>query len=274
MSSDPKILDKEALLKALKALELKEQAPSTPFEVIECADAKIGEKIKSMVMRSASKHVAVKSKGKAGKKKNAIVPGDGKTFNTLSQGLPNMKFKFPDNKPYNFTQQFQSSAFLTGSNVAFVNASFYVALSNVTQVSSFTALFDQYRIPKVEAWLVPRNPTSGTTSATNRGWLYSVIDYDDDTVLTQATDYEQYQNCVSTPATLGHYRTARPHVAAAVYSGAFTSFANETSPWIDLASPSVRHYFLKAGISASDATTDEVVIDLQVRFHLQFRNVR
>lgn len=57
-------------------------------------------------------------------------------------------------------------------------------------------------------------------------------------------------------------------MAVAVYSGAFTSFANAPSSWIDSGSPNVQHYGLKAAVTATAAVQ---TYNLQVRARVSFR---
>jgi hypothetical protein len=118
-------------------------------------------------------------------------------------------------------------------------------------------------------------PQSATGAAVNRGRLLSVVDFDDATALTLESDYQQYQTCVQTSATLSHYRSWKPHAAIAAFgSGVFSSYANLESPWIDCGSPNVQHYGLKVGMTAADAAGSVVVYDLYARFHVEFRQVR
>jgi hypothetical protein len=207
------------------------------------------------------------------KAKGRSLKGDGETFNLLAQPIPYMRFRFPNNQIHSFVQSI-TKAGTTSSNVAMTNATNYFSASDIAQISSFSTVFDQYRIVKIEVWITPRNPTSTTGAAINRGRLLSVIDYDDATALTTESDYQQYSNCVMSSAVQGHYRAFVPHCAVAAYSGAFTSYANVQSPWIDLASTTVQHYGLKYGITQADSAADVVVYDLLTRLHFQFKNVR
>jgi len=75
----------------------------------------------------------------------------------------------------------------------------------------------------------------------------------------------------SLDATVTFSRKWRPHIATAAYSGVFTSFKNEPSTWIDVASPGVQHYGLK--VAADVTSTNSVAIKMFVRVWVQFRNV-
>lgn len=192
------------------------------------------------------------------------------TWNTIDMAVPHFgNVAVTDNRVYNFVQMKNLTTVITGSNSVptFLGQSFNVN-AHVNQWSSFANIFDQYRVACIEAWLIPG--MSGTTT-TNTGTqsLYSVTDYDDANTPSSNDNLLQFTNVIVSPSTNGHYRKWVPHIAEAAYSGAFSSFANKTAPWIDVASSSVQHYGLKAGLDAG-AT---VSVQLYVRMHLQFRNV-
>jgi hypothetical protein len=153
---------------------------------------------------------------------------------------------------------------------AFAGQSF--KLSDLSQVSTFSALFDQYRIDMVECWVVPQIPETGGTLQSPVDYV-TAIDYDDATAPSNYTTVEEYQTVVSSPLSLSHYRKFRPHVAVAVYAGGvFTSFKTEPAGWIDMASTGVEHYGLK--IATLTTSVAVVPIHLSVRLHVSFKFVR
>jgi len=168
------------------------------------------------------------------------------------------------------SQCFEDPGHATSSTTVptFTASSFTVG--SLDQIASLTAVFDQYRVDEVELWLTPRC-SSITAQGATPGLFSSVIDYDDANLLTTINQALDYDNVLTTSGITGHYRRFKPHVATAAYSGAFTSFANETSPWIDAASTGVAHYGLK---TAWGITTSATVYDMIVRMHLSWRNVR
>jgi len=103
--------------------------------------------------------------------------------------------------------------------------------------------------------------------------MYIVKDYDDANLLASNTDYLQYQNCkIVNPVSRVRKVSLRPRIANATYGGgAFTSYSNMPAMWLDVASPSVEHYGVKIGTSATT-----VVINYQVvaKFVLEFKNPR
>lgn len=192
--------------------------------------------------------------------------GDGQTF-TLDTPLPKSMW-CPESRPFRVVQTTSQQGFLTTSNSNPTFGSIAVGLVNFNQASTFTAMFDQYRIDAIEVWITPQI-SADISMAT--GFLCSVIDLDDDTNLTSVAAAQEYSSCVTTPAKTGHYRHFIPHVAMAAYSGAFTSFANVASPWIDAGSPSVVHYGVKVACNTSLAATYSY--DTIVKAHFTFRNV-
>lgn len=189
---------------------------------------------------------------------------------SLSDPWPKAGLKHPDNQIYRFVQETENQAWVTTSTVAAVFTTYAPVLSGVPLASSLTAVFDQYRIPTIEVWYVPRT-AYGTGPTVNYGMVTTVVDYDDSSALTSTTQALAYSNACTTSGNQGHYRKFTPHVAVAAYSGVFTSFANETAPWIDVASSSVIHFGWKA---AHTATDQAYVWDLVTRYVIEFRNVR
>jgi len=166
------------------------------------------------------------------------------------------------------------SSWITSNNTVSSAVQKFWTTSDISQFSSFAAVFDQYRIDFVECWLFPRNPTSNSGAGVYRGNLYTVIDYDDAGGLSSIPNALAYENCAITPATCGIYRRFVPHIAVATYSGSFASYLNTQNQWIDSVSTGVQYYGLKAIMDASDAAADDITYDLYSRVHYSFRNVR
>lgn len=151
--------------------------------------------------------------------------------------------------------------------------SFTFRLSDLPQASTFEALYDQYKVTKLTYEFWPAM-TMGTPSSALLGTMISVIDYDDATIMTSPTQLLEYGNAKVTSIYKPQKRTFKPHIAGAVYSGAFTSFSNLKDQWIDVGSPSVEHYGLK--ICTTPTNTPSVVQQwtVIVTAHVEFKNVR
>jgi len=139
------------------------------------------------------------------------------------------------------------------------------ALSDFSGFSALVTVFDQYRFESIEVWLEPINPNGNISFP----FLTTCVDLDDAAAPTTVGSVSDHQAAVSGGGNGGHYHKWQPHMAVAVYSGAFTSFANEPASWIDVASPSVQHYGFKAATFSNGAATCDY--NLTVRAVMHFR---
>ena len=126
--------------------------------------------------------------------------------------------------------------------------------------SEFTNLFDVYKINYVDiTFIYDHNSgdiatSTGIQTGQNLGLpnIYLARDYDDADPLPSLDAFLEYEGTII--KRLGNSFTVRvyPHIAVAAYgSGAFTSYKNDRSNWIDCTSNGVAHYGLKMAIDAS-----------------------
>jgi len=163
------------------------------------------------------------------------------------------------------TMEFQtvaSSVFTTSVAVPVYSGSAF-SISNFSTAGPL-GVFDQYRIEQFEIWLEPR-AAQGTTVF---GQLGTCIDLDDATAPTTQGQVSDRIGALAGLGSSGRYHKWKPHMAVAVYSGAFTSFANEAASWIDSASSGVLHYGFK---TEAAATPVAIPYDLTIRAVISFR---
>lgn len=129
---------------------------------------------------------------------------------------------------------------ITTSSVLPVYSSQRVALADFNSVGVLTQVFDQYKFDQLEMWL---EPYVSQTSAFSD--VSSAVDLDDANVPTMGSQVIDKMGALTGYGAPGRYHKWKPHMAIAVYSGAFTSFANAPAGWIDSASTGVQHYGLK-----------------------------
>jgi len=199
--------------------------------------------------------------------KGKTMEGDATLFSLEKPFFPKLS---SGDSVYKFTQYINIGT-STASTTISTSSAYNFSLNQVDQVSQLTAVFDQYRIDEIEFWLWPKLGAEVASATADQGILASVIDYDDSNLLGSLTAALDYVNVLVSSGRDGHYRRFKPHVAIAAYSGSFSSFANETSPWLDAASPSVQHYGVKTVWTACDAAYSQ---SIQARLHLSFRNIR
>jgi len=193
---------------------------------------------------------------------------DTQVWNVLSEHDPRYgASNSRDNKIFNVVQTAIQTQVVTSSTTVTNNAPVGFFINDLSQVSSLTAVFDQYRIMQVEIWLRPSNVTGPGI----QGQVYTVIDYDDNNAITNPVNYSQYANCTITQPHEGVYRRFRPHQAINTFgSSAFGSFTNAISQWNDSASTTVGHYGFKI---ATTIMSQSVSYDIVKRYWVQFRNV-
>lgn len=190
-----------------------------------------------------------------------------KTWNIQSQVPPSLNVSgIDDNQIYRFAHLSDLSTVFSTSTSTITGTGLNFQISNIPNSSSYLSLFDQYRITKIEVWIQAQNTNNGG----HTGMLYSAVDYDASATGLTPTQLSQYANVTIAPlGSIGHFHSFVPHVAVAAYSGTFTSYANETAPWIDSNSPNVQHYGV---VLSAPATTDVIAVDARVRYFVEFRN--
>lgn len=144
--------------------------------------------------------------------------------------------------------------------------------NQVTDYGSLAAVFDQYRILAVEVVFRPQAQASAPTAA-SKGFLYTVLDYDDSSALTSIGQAEAYENCIATEVWQSQRRCLKPRAALAAYSGTFVSYANVEAPWIDCTSNAVQHYGIKYAIDVGNSGS-LAVFDWSIATVVQFRASR
>jgi hypothetical protein len=138
-------------------------------------------------------------------------------------------------------------------------------LNDFANVAAYLGCFDQYKIDLVEVWLEPNQGPSAVYST-----LTSVVDLDDANAPASLEQAMSLQGALVGNGGTGRYHRWVPHVAVAVYSGAFTSFENAPPAWIDTSSPNVQHYGLKLAVGPTTAIQSYT---LTARATVSFRGI-
>jgi len=170
---------------------------------------------------------------------------------------------------HNFTRTAIYSNFVT-SGASATYAQYAFALSDLSGYTEFTALFDQYRINKIEFKMQP-SMTMMTPGSQQLGVIASVVDYDDSTALGSFNAALEYGSCQTWNVNDTLQIALKPRMALAAYSGAFTSYANMQDQWIDAASSGVLHYGIKIACGTTTLAQTYIVL---ARFHFSCRSTR
>jgi len=217
--------------------------------------------------------MAVSGNGKKGNKKkkggkNVYGPPKTKSLvygNELS--TPDTSRCYPPSQVFRCTRSRSTLNFFTSSITVPTYSSVAFSLSDLPGYAEFVGLFDEYRITKVEIWMIPR----ATESTTNVGFgmVASCVDYQDNATVASYNELLEHENVVQSQGTQGIYHSWTPNVAVAAYSGAFTSYSSVPSAWIDVNSPSVYHYGYKMAAAVSPTVQ---IFDASYKYWLEFRH--
>lgn len=145
----------------------------------------------------------------------------------------------------------------------------YFTLSSLPGATEFTSLFDVYRVEQLIVTFV------SLTTGPYISPLTTIIDYDDANAVSSLNELLEYQTQQTSSPGANHQRVFKPRASAAVYSGAFTSFAT-TAPrtWFDCASSTVQFYGLKWYLPALTGGTSTQVYSIRAKAMVQFKDVR
>jgi hypothetical protein len=157
-------------------------------------------------------------------------------------------------------------SFVTSTTVETLTA-LYFTLDGVSGATEFTALYDQYRLLGVNVELFPSSDTMVG------GSIYAASDYDDAAAPASVGAMTQYSSAVRFPP--GKPIVLKSDKLAVDVSVFGTSGSapgvNLRSPWIDCGKSDVQHFGIKL---AATATTAVVTYTINVRYTMQFRNIR
>jgi len=188
-----------------------------------------------------------------------------KSWSVVAQPRPSSGLSRIENRPYNVYQTVDFGVVTTTSAGAEVDGASALNLSQLSQVSTLQALFDQYRLHEVECWLTPtyQNFAGGNSAA-----RYAVaVDYDNSNTVAFSA-LLQYANVQDISANCGAYVRFKPHTT--LTSTTASSVANIQDLWVDSAVGGQNWFGLKWACPATNVT---YTLNLTIRYHFQFRNV-
>jgi len=149
-------------------------------------------------------------------------------------------------------------------------------LNDIPQYTTFTSLFDQYKILKVKVTFRPilnvMDMHSATAALGYPQTFVTLVDYDDATAPTSLDYCREYQSSVQRDFYKSFSITLKPKITLAAYSGTFTSYASTTG-YIDVASPAVQHYGVK-GCTGSGLSGYLQGWTISAEYWIDFRNIR
>lgn len=213
-----------------------------------------------------------------GKRKRTTVPTDAAASKRRSRTPMPARVK-------TYSLQKSSNSFITNrtvltdatlaSTAGVTSVAYYWTLDQLPGYTEYTSLFDQYRIKKVDVLIQTKNPIGSGPFGYSPVRIMGTPDFDDSTPASTESDIQQYQNLQVWRPNTDKKFTIIPRIAKAAYSGAFTSYSNDPAGWLDVASPSVRHYGLKVLITADTGSGDDTCrFNVISRVYLEFKSQR
>lgn len=160
--------------------------------------------------------------------------------------------------------------------------SYKFLLQDIPQHASFEALFDTYRVNKLVVKFIPQInsftviSTAGANAANRAELMATVIDYDDNNLLSSylsALDYETFRE---TPSYRTHKRVYIPAISQEVFktSGTTIGYTQSKKKWIDMAYDDVEFYGLKGVIQNHAATNIQQIWRVFVTAYITLKQVR
>jgi len=162
-----------------------------------------------------------------------------------------------------------------------VFGSLQFSLNELPNYLEFAALFDSYRIDKVQVTFIPVNnqqitSTSGTLYIPS---FYMVTDYDDAVTPGTIAELKEYADCKVIEGNKKIVKTIYPKVSMAIYNTALTTgYARPTrmlqqNLLLDCANNAIPHYGLKFAFDYS-STSAIVRYTITVKYYLTFYGLR
>lgn len=178
-----------------------------------------------------------------------------------------------DSTIFTFSKYMQKSI-ITSTSAAEGLYGFNFQAGDLSEISSFTSIYDQYRIIRVELDLrAVTQPGVTATTAPAYAFLFIVNDFDDSVALASASLALNYKNvCILSPGQ-HHKRSIVPHVNTAVGSSSILASGSVPCPWLDCADTAVPHYGTKIAVTQS-SSTNLTSWFLWAKYTIQFRMVR
>lgn len=146
-------------------------------------------------------------------------------------------------------------------------------LSDIPDISQYTALFDRYRIKGVSVVFVNRGTqTYIGNSSGDVPYITTAIDYNDNS--TALVPADRYQTCLTTQMTTTFVRKFVPQKALPVYNGISSAYvAGRNDQWLDCGFTGVPHYQLVVNIGATSLDA-QFVYEVDVLYTVEFDTVR
>jgi len=150
-------------------------------------------------------------------------------------------------------------------------------LNQLDQYTTYQALFDEYRLDRVEITFFPAYRANSVALAPTSliPLIYIVSDYDDSVLPTTISQLREYESCVIRDDSRAFTISIVPRTNISLASGATSGQSPSANLWVDMTQSNVPFYGIKIGIQgAPSGTTSLQEWQMSPRYYLSCRNVR
>lgn len=150
------------------------------------------------------------------------------------------------------------------------NVGYFFTLADVPGYTEYTALYDQYRITKIEVNIMPCNTACNNGQYCTPSWMLSSVDYDNATSQTTA-QLREVDDVQIIHVQRGKKITFQPRCAIVTAQSSLSGLA-EAKPglWINCSTTGVQHYGLKLAMPSANSN-GIATMDVMCRYFLEFK---
>ncbi len=163
----------------------------------------------------------------------------------------------------------------TNAAAGFYGLSFQ--FTDVVDWASFQSTFDQYKINKIDLEFRPANQLAVCGGAGARSYLAFAVDFDSAAIPTSVNDILQYSNVIVLHPGQAYTVSFVPHCLLGVDNGSVQPAVTTRSPWLDLLTPDVVYYGIRAVVTQASFTTgtsNPPAWQVHARLHISLRSSR
>lgn len=148
-----------------------------------------------------------------------------------------------------------TNTYFQGSSIGPALASWSFRVQDLPDFTSYSAIWDEYRMDKITMIISPVTQASNPASAPGFAPLVVALDFDDAITPTSFSQVLQYGTAVLYgQLTQPVSRSFKPKYRGLAYNGTTGVNASNLGGFLDLASGDVEHYGVKAAIRQSTST--------------------
>lgn len=181
-------------------------------------------------------------------------------------------------KIHNFKNYVQQNPITIPPGSAPVFATYTFSIANLSQITGFATLFDQYRIMAVKLTFQPAFNTyvAAGTAPYSIPTAYTVIDLDDSSTPTSINTLREFETCKIHNCSRWFSRYLKPRFSSPIYqSSTVTAYGlGPKNQWLDLAYQDIPYFALKVGIDNQSGSSVGMVIRVTAKYYVQFKSVR